>query len=519
MPLTHVCLWDPTTGYRRITAEEACRLFPHGVAAKSGHFVCELCTQNVLLTAPGIKAQHFRHDPASPNKECDERQVSFDPDYGRRLQSLSSHIMPLRIVVKDSGFILQLGFFFPPDERANCSRIRITGDSRQAYEYSFERIERIGTTYLNVGSAPSEVYSIEYKGANDALKRYWPTEVPGVNLGGSFFDGQTGEMIQTGGKAYFGHFYYLLHRRPLYDLPTDIQAEEMAKTQEKSFFNWYLYRIHIKKFSEEAANFFLKYAVFLTEKPAKFYPVWPVYIRDPYFIYYDAAEIYLYLQGGDTELKSYPETANMQDAGDGKLYRLLTRGKEQLVSLGKSGALAFSYLVRRPLNRKASLPEVTVSDIEGNPLNEEKYARLPPARCITVSGAYDGKAAVHRKGRTEYICKITGGEPLVIDELSFGTEVELFQGCDRIRSIRFERESADMDALARDSRLVRRLDACPGPVVPVTHAVGSLIARLEKYPRTKEWLTAAVRRGEISRSALRLLEKTIHNDCWRDYDV
>ena len=51
MPLTHVCVWDSKIGYRRITVEEACKMYPYGASARSGHFVCELCAQNVLLTA------------------------------------------------------------------------------------------------------------------------------------------------------------------------------------------------------------------------------------------------------------------------------------------------------------------------------------------------------------------------------------------------------------------------------------------------------------------------------------
>ena len=54
MPLTHVCVWDSKIGYRRITVEDACKMYPYGASARSGHFVCELCAQNVLLTAPGM---------------------------------------------------------------------------------------------------------------------------------------------------------------------------------------------------------------------------------------------------------------------------------------------------------------------------------------------------------------------------------------------------------------------------------------------------------------------------------
>ena len=152
MPLTHVCVWDSKIGYRRVTVEEACEMYPYGASARSGHFVCELCAQNVLLTAPGLNVQHFRHDPASPNKECDERQAYFDPTYGRSMRGLNSHEMPLRLFITGTTFSLQLGFFYPPDDKARCDKIKIAGDSHQVYEYSFERIERIGTTYLSVGS-------------------------------------------------------------------------------------------------------------------------------------------------------------------------------------------------------------------------------------------------------------------------------------------------------------------------------------------------------------------------------
>ena len=104
MPLSHVCVWDADIGYKRISLESACKMYPNGASAKSGYFVCELCAQNVLLTAPGVNVRHFRHDPSSPNKECDERQAHFDPLYGRRLRSLNSHLMPLRITVAKESF-------------------------------------------------------------------------------------------------------------------------------------------------------------------------------------------------------------------------------------------------------------------------------------------------------------------------------------------------------------------------------------------------------------------------------
>lgn len=51
MPLTHVCVWDGKAGYRRVSIEEACSMYPYTVAANSEIFVCSLCAQSVGLSA------------------------------------------------------------------------------------------------------------------------------------------------------------------------------------------------------------------------------------------------------------------------------------------------------------------------------------------------------------------------------------------------------------------------------------------------------------------------------------
>ena len=123
-----------------------------------------------------------------------------------------------------------------------------------------------------------------------------------------------------------------------------------------------------------------------------------------------------------------------------------------------------------------------------------------------------------RNGKTEYIYKLSGEEHLTIDELSFGTEIHFYQGCDYIRSIRFEQETVNMDVMLLDAVLVKKLSSCSGPMIPVTHAVGSFVSKFSKYPQTQKWLCKALRRGEISRTALNLLRKTIQNNPGRDND-
>lgn len=511
MPLTHVCVWDSTIGYRRITVEEADSLYPYGVSAASGHFVCELCAQNVLFTAPGIKARHFRHDPSSPNKECDERQASFDPTYGRYIRSMNSHTMPLRLTIVNGSFELQLGFFFPPINHARCDNIMISCDSRK-YRYSFDRIEREKTTYLSVGHIPSKKYEIEYENANVQLLRFWSKMVTGVSPNGSFFDGQNGKILQAGAKAFSNNIYYLLRRYPIYSsqTPNDIEVIELKRSRGQSFSIWYLYRIRVKKFSESSAKFFLKYSIFLTEKPTKFYPIWPVYVQAPYCLYHNASDIYYYICGDDAELKSFPSTTNACNTNYGRLYRLFTQLREQLVSLGKSGALGFSYLIRQPIEKQAVLPSIRVTDYQGNLLEKDEYSKTPKLKLISVISLFDGKAIVKYKNQIIYTYKINGGQSLLIDGLSLGMDILFYQGCDFIRRISFLSEKANHDELISDKILLKKLKTCSGPFIPIPHTAGALAGKLEHYPQTKQWLFQAIRQGCVLRSAYLLLQKSIN---------
>lgn len=518
MPLTHVCVWDSEIGYRRVTVDEANELYPYEVPSSRGHFVCELCAQNVGFSKARVDTgtRYFFHSSAAQNKDCEDRQIQLSNAASQRLSSLSSHTMPFRIAVNGSTFTLQLGFFYPPDHKAHCDKIKIANDTHQTYEYSFERIERIGTTYLNVGTVPSRIYGIDYVNANAELKKYWSNKVIGVSATGSLFDGRTGHILLPGAKAFSTNSYYLLQKRQLTITPKDLQIQEISRVRSTDYSIWYLYKIHVKQFSARAAKFFLSYSIFLTEKPTKFYPIWPVYIEDSLFIYHNSSNFYFYLCGDDAELKSYPATSNALDTHDGKLYRLYTREREQLISLGKAGSLGFSYLIKQPLNKKAAQPKLTIKDFSGAELIEDSYTKLPKSKYILVSCQYNGKAIVRRGQKIEHIYKISSEQDLLIDGLSLGTEICFYHGCDCIRTIRFEQPQIDTSTTELDRVLIAKLQTCTGPTVSIPHSFGSLVRKYESYPQTKKWLYTALRQGAISRKALRILISDIPNKHRRD---
>lgn len=506
MSLTHVCVWDGKAGYRRVSIEEACSMYPYTVSANSEIFVCSLCAQPVCLTTPGKQRRNFRHNSATQNKECEDRAQA----YVRASMGYNCHPMPLRIKVAHGNYLLELGFFRTPSSATSgprCQKIIITDDNKQQHIYSFERLSLEGVTYLNVGNIPSTEYHLSYDHPSSNLDRYWPSKTTGVNIRGSFFDCSTGKILYSGSKAYPYRDYYLLQRRSIGYVPHGISYESIAETRTGSFTTWYLYKIHVQDFSASVARFFLERSIFLTEKPVVFYPIWPPYVEDPYFLYHHDPRMYFYMQGEDAELSIYPTTiyAQHQNLDDGKLYRVYAASKEQLLSLGQSGAIGFSYLMTKPLDMVSAFPEVQIKNIDGKLISEVTCNQLPKGKQIIIQAPFDGKVILLKNDKILEIRHIAAEVILTVDDLSFGREVRIFQSCDVIRNIKFEKPKNDTDTSALDRQLVEKLRSCKGVLMPVPHSIGAVVGKLTHFPLTKEWFCSKTKEGRISRTAYWIL--------------
>lgn len=515
MALTHVCVWDSQTGYRRISSEEAAEMYPYGtVSARSGHFVCELCAQNVCFTAPGVNARHFRHDSAAQNKACEERQRA----YSASISSLNNHPMPIRIQVTGTSFVLQLGFFSPAngESRPRCKLIKIGGDAHQLFEYAYERIESSCITYLSVGDVPSQKYHLIYEQPSTQLYKFWPSSTPGVSSKGSFFDAVTGKMLQIGAKASPGKSYYLLQRVPMYsfEIPDGITIRKITETRTPILTTWSLYKLDVNCFSESVARFFLKRSVFLTEKPTVFYPIWPPYVETPYFLCHRNNELYFFMRGENAELKTFPITrtsvAPLSNAAEkGKLYCIMATSKEQLLSLGNSGALGFSYLMKKELDYQTEKPSISVTDSTGAFFNDETYNQLPKSKRLAVLAPFDGKAIVRKNGKIQYIYRVPSGENIEIDQIAFGIQIEFYQGCDHIRTLSFEKRLRECNKASKDAELAAKLENARGEMISIPHSIGAIAGKLQDYSQTNLWLRQAILKGEMPRQAYRLLVEYI----------
>ena len=507
MALTHVCKWDSENGYRRITVEEAAKIYPErGISASSGYFICELCAQNVCFTAPGKNIRHFRHDSAAQNKFCEERQQKYE----YIVKSSKNSRIPIRIRVHDFGFEVQLGFFLPKNdhESLKCSEIKIHCDSDKVYRYSFERIVFGEMRYLNVGEYPSEKYTIVCEHASEALRKYWPSSVEGINRKGTFFDLSNGKMIQAGGYVLVGNSYYYLSDEKLNEseVPFGIGFQKISETKGSLNAIWFLYRIEIKSLTETVAKFLLKKSVLLEKNNIGAFVLWPPYMEKPYFLYHDSDIIYFYFKNRAKEFRTNPSVmAKWGIINDGVVCKLDVSNGESVFLQGVSGKLDFSYLIRKKFEKVKTTPEIVIEDKNRANLSLENYEKLPDSKMVRVFAKFDGKATVVRNGKIRSIHKIRADEFLTIGELTFGTKINIFQGNDLVRTVAFGRKRK-LDSNSENDRILqKRLSACRGNVITLHHSMSSMIGKLSDYPLTREWILSRVRSGKISRAAYKLL--------------
>ena len=511
VPLTHVYYWEPEIGYRPISVEEADKLYSHGETVsvdKTSRFVCGLCAQHVGLSKKrkGTGTRHFYHSRGEQNKECEDRAQA----YARVTIGYSYHPMPMRIKVHRDSYLLELGFFRAPSSNVggpSCQTIRITGENSQEFVHSFERVSSEGITYLNIGNIPCSVYHLAYEHPSPNLERYWPSTTSGVNPKGSFFEESSGKMLHAGGKAYPFRKYFLLQKYSLTLVPPGISYRKIAETKAGTFTTWHLYEINVLDFNASVARFFLERSIFLTEKPVQFYPVWPPYIEDPYFLYHSGSTMYFYLHGRDAELNLYPSVISPRyiELDNGRLYKLFSSSKEQLLSLGPFGSIEFSYLMKKDLSMEAALPQIQIKSIDGKLMEHDVLNQLPKENQITVQAPFDGKIVVLRNGHIQEIRHIIAMQELTVDGISYGLEIQIFQNCDLVCSICFQKLQQSIDYAEQDRMLLDVLRNCRGSMVSVPHSIGSSTKLLARLPLSRQWVYQAIRCGKMPMDAKKIL--------------
>lgn len=505
--LNHVCMWSEH-GWVRISAEEAARIQPRGtVSAQSGIFWCELCGQYVTFTDSNENVRHFRHSANEESKNCPER--TFGPLYPHTYKA-GTHELPIRLIQENNTFQLEMGFLYVPQDlllSAEVSSVTIKVSDTLRFTYSFERLNNKIITYLPIGSIPSETYEVI---SSKQLIPYWPRKIKGVSRDGSLFDYENGKMITTDSDVQVQKKYYLLTTRRLLNPYSSIEFSLLHEIR-SGWTTWRIYQIEANELDHEAAKFFLSLHCRLTDSPLRVNPIWPLHIRTPYVIKHPDNYLIIHSYGRrEKKITAFPSAPvkSIACSKNGQISKAVCNGRQQLISSGQANVLQYLYFWREEQDNTSDKPGIQVQNINGETIPSGENKTLPLWKILKVLLPYDGKAIIRRKGEIIGKCEIRSQSPCSIEDINYGTEIDILVGLDIVWSASFNKTINGTLSL-EDEHLVSVLTSFRGNEMPVPHHYGSFVAKLEQYPQTKQWLYQAIRRGTASKEAMKYLKSQL----------
>ena len=509
--LTHVCMFYKHS-WKRVTPEEAAEIFPETVSAHGGLFMCELCGQYVSLTKEGKKIRHFRHRSREADKSCPERTFGSEQsiDFLER-----THSFPIRI--NPSNLSLEIGLLSLPRstlELLKDQKIRICPVQEFGRSFTYilrERLRENEIVYVSIGNEPYPEYEIELDGRSIPAFSYWPDRVQGIDPKGTLFDASTRKKLPYDADVRLGKTYHLLRAGSAFSPSASIRLKQVLSKYISGRY-WHLYEVMANDFDESAAKFFLDFHCRLTDQPISLQPVWPIYTTSPYVIRHNRSEMFFYVSGNVNHTKCFPSPMHTvgYPAEDGTVERIACNNRQQLVSVGRTKMLRYSYVWREPLDQITSTPTVLVTDIEGRTIEPEIYGNLPLKGVLRIQAPYDGSIAVKKSGRIVEKRRIRAETLSEIGPIQFGCEVQVFQGLDCVWSIQFQKQLPLPDQ--EESLLLQKLQSSAGPQIAVPHVWGAIAERLEAYPRVKQWLYARIREGRMPERAYKELRCFIERE-------
>lgn len=495
--LTNVVMWTDK-GWKNVTIDEAISIYPSTVSAHGGQFCCRLCKQNVTLTAHRKRSRRFSHVSSYADKQCDDRALS-SPVIKFEMHEF---IPPIRInIYNQNSFSLDMGFVLPPEVN-NKGKIIITSanDPKSIVEYNISRLSMDSLTYLSIGSIPAEKYIINVSESSLNL----PHIVDGIKKSGVLFDYNTRKKLPDDADVIVDHNYlYLTQNGNLYNSDVDVVVSNICSIKE-----WYVYSIKAKSLSKTTADFFLKLGYWLTEKKTSLTFLWPEYVVTPYIIKHEKELVYLYIQGESIIPQIYPEEKCLSyqqcDNGNGVAVAVKCSGRKQLLSVGRTKVLRYTYLWKEKLNFSQAQPPITITDIKGKNEAAGINNKLPEKKILQIKAEYDSYIEIMKDGWAIDKIKIKANEILEIDHLQFGMTINVFQGLECVWSVSYVKQQKTV--FGNEEELLWLLQNAGGKKIPISHLFSVTINKYRDYPKIQKWIYTQIRNGFISERAYKIIK-------------
>lgn len=510
--LTHVCMWHGNS-WQAITAEEAAKLHPVGtVSAYSGLFMCELCGQYVILTDGDIRKRYFKHSAYEKSKDCPERtfgagySIPYDYQY---------YELPVRITaISASSFRFEIGLIRAPIiSLSKDFRIEIKPKdvSDISYVFSKERLNYNSITYLPIGEFPFEKYIISFRNGNDKLHDFWPAEIKGIDPEGTLFEKDSGKKVLYDADVEIKKEYYLLKRGSRIVRSCKDMLIEKIMQKQIGCQTWTLYVISAADFNENTAKFFLEFHCRLTDYPISLQLVWPLYVEGNYLVKHNQNSMYMLVTGNIAALKTFPAAKvrqfnynNEQDKTP-IIYEVDCSDRQQLISVGRSKALKYTYFWKEALDKDGFVPEILVTDLDGIQVASGEMNSLPRNKTLRVKSVFDGEIVVSINNRIIDKRKIKADKIIDFDGLAFGLCIKVVIGLDVIWQINIKKQAAIV--VDDENEILQKINNAFGKTIKVPHSLKNILVGMKRYPQVCQWIRLCIKKGVINEQAYRKLQE------------
>lgn len=505
--LNHVMVWK-RDHWEKIEAGEASKLYGGAtVSYKQKIFYCEVCSQYVTLTqVTDRRFPYFKHSTSDQNKDCEDRSKNYEQTYNFKK---NSHSLPLKLDIKEGTVYFLLGFPpIPLDEVKNIRFFKVkvtnslTGDS---FIFNSERFDLSKTTYLNVGQSLLDKYEVEVLSDSPVLKERWQLHDTFYAQKFTLFDGATGKKLPRDADVEIDHPYYLVVNRATLQIAKDIECKKLHVISSNGL---RLYQLWTRKFTEASSRFFIEIGYRLTKYPAKLYPVWPVFVEQPYNILYFGKKIGFFVSGNvrlyDVNLSTNNSRRYDDGTNKGSLVQISSGKGEHLAYIGRNNVLRYTYFRESTLSHLESEEvNVSVTDDLQKPILEGIYDKVPHNKKLNVLITFDG--VVKRiKGKKKIYIHLKADEPKEIGNINLGERIAVYVGNDCLYTIAFVLPDHNDDEM-----LYRELIACQDQMIALPHKFLAIVHYFEDYPKVKKYLQLCLKRRTISLNAMRKLSKVI----------
>ena len=232
-------------------------------------------------------------------------------------------------------------------------------------------------------------------------------------------------------------------------------------------------------------------------------------METPYAIRYRANQLFMHIRGkSDITTKIYPETPQVSFVcpnENSQVISLSCKSRQQLVSVGRSKVLQYTYLWKEKMDETISVPAVEVTDKKDNKISTGFQYLLPEGGLLNISSPFDGIVIVMKNGIIFDKRHLKGGYSLELDNIQVGVEIKVFQGLDLIWSVYYEHKPCSL--MPDETVVLKKLDALGGKMIPVTRSIGSAVNQLKNYSKLKRWVYKRIKIGCIPEEALRYLKR------------